>query len=98
MDKIKEDGIGGGVRWDWLGVVEGWGENVDNCNWIKILKNKRTEKNEKYTPKKNHLGTNLYKKKPQTTKKTLYKSKYLSFKQNILQTEFYYSWKILLCF
>ena len=32
MDKIKEDGIGGGVRWDWLGVVEGWGENVDNCN------------------------------------------------------------------
>ena len=23
---------GGGGRWVWLGGVEGWGENADNCN------------------------------------------------------------------
>ena len=26
-------GEGGGTGW---GGVEGWGENADNCNWIKI--------------------------------------------------------------
>ena len=31
-DKIKGEGGGGGGRWVWLGGVEGWGENADNCN------------------------------------------------------------------
>ena len=29
MDKIKAGGEGGRFSW---GGVEGWGENVDNCN------------------------------------------------------------------
>ena len=32
MDKTKGDGGGQGGRWVWLGWVEGWGENADNCN------------------------------------------------------------------
>ena len=32
MDKIKGEGGGRGGRWVWLGGVEGWGENADNCN------------------------------------------------------------------
>ena len=44
MDKIKGEGGGGreeGGRIGW-GGVEGWGENADNCNWIKInLKNNK---------------------------------------------------------
>ena len=35
-DKIKGEGSGGGGRWDWLGGVERWGENANNCNWITI--------------------------------------------------------------
>ena len=31
-DKIKGEGRGGGRKWDWLGGVEGWGENADYCN------------------------------------------------------------------
>ena len=31
-DKIKGEDRGGGEKWDWLGRVEGWGENADNCN------------------------------------------------------------------
>ena len=31
-DKIQGEGRGGGGRWDWLGWVEGWGENANSCN------------------------------------------------------------------
>ena len=31
-DKIMEEGIFGGGRWDGGGGVEGIGENADNCN------------------------------------------------------------------
>ena len=34
-------GEGGGIGW---GGVEGWGENADNCNWIKKKKRYRTLK------------------------------------------------------
>ena len=36
MDKIKEEGRGGGGKWDQLGWGGGWGEKAYNCNWITI--------------------------------------------------------------
>ena len=30
-DKLKGEGRGGGERWDWLGWVEGRGDNANNC-------------------------------------------------------------------
>ena len=46
MDKIKGEGGGGRGRWVWMGGVEGWGENTDNCNriTIKILKDVKKKK------------------------------------------------------
>ena len=32
MDKIKEEGRGGGGKWDQLGWGGGWGEKAYNCN------------------------------------------------------------------
>ena len=32
MDKTKGEGGSRGGREVWLGWVEGWGENADNCN------------------------------------------------------------------
>ena len=31
MDKTKGEGGSRGGRWVWLGWVERWGENADNC-------------------------------------------------------------------
>ena len=39
-----EVGEGGGTGW---GGVEGWGENADNCNWIKKKTQNRTESPQK---------------------------------------------------
>ena len=52
MDKIKGEGGGGRGRWVWMGGVEGWGENTDNCNriTIKILKDVQKKKNQSTTP------------------------------------------------
>ena len=36
MDKTKGEGRSRGGRWVWLGCVERWGENADNCNWTTI--------------------------------------------------------------